>query len=214
MNEPIGTNRLTISSWIMLLCTAVIAAATVGIFYVYKSQLPVMADQLDVMQGTLQIMEENQRLAQKPMLKLDLRKNLDGKPLYVVKETKDGGQEWMLPYYVHNIGKKIGVLPYNLHYWHDVLIDSVIVLPDSSQFQDIWSDHLLFPDEYRKCGFDFLLRAVWMKRKEAGQNSYRHFVVTYRDEHGRQYGFHAVWRINYNNDNMVFVPVSYLPITE
>lgn len=196
-----------------IIFAGVSAFAALALLFVYWSQLRVMGKQLGVMEHTVKVMEENQRLVRRPTLKLDIRKDLEGNPLYSPSETKDGGQEWALPYYVHNIGESSAILPYDICYWHDMSTDSVINLPDSSLFQRRWAEHMLFPGEYRICGSDQLLRAVWMKRKDKGQDTYRHFVVKYRDEHGRLYGFHAVWRIKYENETLMFEPVSYQPIT-
>ena len=207
MNEPTGTNGSSKGSGIALASVIVTALATVGILFVYWSQLRVMGDQLDVMETTLQSMEESQRFAKRPMVKLHLHMDPFKASTSGYKGTEECGERWELYYYALNMG---GNPAYDLHYWHGLSTDSVIDLPDTSEFQSRFADEMLFPNEYFQCGFDQLLRQVWIDRDSDGIATYRHFVVTYRDLDNNRYMFHAVWRILYQKDQPLnYIQVSY-----
>ena len=210
MNKPTDTNWLTKNSWIMPISTIVTTITMVAIVVVYFSQLTVMGDQLDVMQGTLQIMEESQRLAQKPLLKMRLHKDPKKFATTGYIETDEGGERWLLYYYLLNIGKNPA---YGVRYWHDVSVDSTIQTPDTSEFESSFANDLFFPDVVVPCDSDELLRQEWTDRDKKGITTYRHFIISYRDEYKNHYMYHAVWRIVYEQGKPLnFVQVSYEPV--
>jgi len=192
--------------------TAVVlsAVATLVIAVAYVIQIDVMRGQLDTMQGTLSLMKENQRIALRPMLKMQLHEFIEKGSWVDYEITEEGGERWMLPYYIRNIG----TMPaWKLSYWHKTVTDSVIIIPEKDDFQIRWSDDLIFPAGVLSCGYDILLRQVFYDEIKTGKKYYRHFMIKYSDEFGNNYAYYAVWVIRYiKNQPLAFASVSYRPV--
>jgi hypothetical protein len=212
MDVTTNTNRLAWGGWISLISTAVAALGTVGILYVYASQLGVMGQQLDVMQGTLQTMMDNQRFTQRPLLKIHLHEDPEKLSEAGYPKTEEGGERWQLPYFLLNIG---GNPAWDIRYWHGLSEDSVIQMPDSSEFETRLANDLLLPNSFMGCGYDNLLRQAWIDKSKAGVAMYRHFIVSYRDEDDNYYVFHAAWLIQYEvGKPLRFPQISYEPVAD
>jgi len=189
-----------IREWFKASAVILSAVGTLAIALSYRSQIGVMENQLETMQ-------EAQRVAQKPLIKIHLHKDPDKLSTAGYEETDEGGERWTLYYYVLNIGNNPA---YNIRYWHSTSIDSAIQVPDTNEFESLLANDLLFPSAVFKCGADQLLRQVWLDDNKKGIATYRHFFISYRDEYQNRYMYHAMWRIVYEQGQPLnFVQVSY-----
>jgi hypothetical protein len=211
MNQPERRSQNARSSRAMVIFAAISAIATGFIAWAYFSQLSIMKDQLTAAQSTLDFLKESQRIAQKPMLKMHLHEDPMMASTAAYIPTEEGGERWLLYNYVHNIGDNPAL---GFKYYHKLSTDSVIAIPADSEFVSRWADDLIFPSETILCGYDPLLRQVYLDTVKIGKRYYRHFIIQYADESGNRYGFQAVWEIKYEKtgEPLSFNPVSYRPV--
>jgi len=185
-----------------------------GILVMYASQVAVMRDQLDVMQGTLQTMEENQRVAQKPMIMVHLMKDLDsgivGETIPI--PTKGGDVRFSVPYFITNIGKNPAL---GMTYLHWISTDSSYSPPADLETQTRYADDILFPATNFHGGRDQFLRQDYYDAEVDGKSFYRHFAYWYADGGGHQYGHHVVWLVKYDkeSDVLTFQSIRYYPLS-
>jgi hypothetical protein len=161
----------------------VMAIATVVIAYAYISQI-------GIMKGTLDIMEENLRVARMPLLEQKLHPDPSKHSIVDYQETEEGGERWSLPYFVMNAGMTAA---HKFSYFHKFITRDSIAMPKDEYFVNYYKENVIFPFDILDCGFDQILRQTVLDSINAGKKYYRHFIIRYSDEFHNEYIYHTVW---------------------
>lgn len=169
-----------------VIATVVTAFATVVIAYVYGSQIRIM-------QHTLDVLKESNRVAQMPMLKPNLHPDPEKASRVAYEKTEEGGERWILPYWVINTGTCPAT---NLIYYHALSCQDSIPTPSADKFVRRFSNDVVFPGAVYSCGWDPILRQQVLDSLKAGKKYYRHLYLEYSDEFKNLYRWHTIWELS------------------
>ena len=162
------------------------AVATVVIAYVYISQVTVM-------QRTLDVLKEGNRVAQMPLLKPSLHPDPDKQSRVAYEKTDEGGERWLLPYWVINTGDYPAT---NLTYYHALACQDTIPTPPAEKYVRLFVEEIVFPGAVYPCGWDPILRQQVIDSLNVRKKYYRHLYVEYSDEYKNRYLWHAIWELS------------------
>jgi hypothetical protein len=189
MSSPIQASDGSWTKWMMILGavgTAVSAVATIFIACVYFSQAKIM-------RATLDSMKESTRISQMPILQTKLSNDPKFEAIYLPDTTEEGGERWILPYWVVNPSN---YTVHDLSYYHAVGTSDTMALPPDDKFVHRYQKDVIFPNDTVHCGWDPILRQIVLDSVKAGKSFYRHFWVKYRDEFQNPYVYYTVWQIS------------------
>ena len=158
--------------------TPMSAIATVAIAFLYFSQIDTM--------------KESSRISQMPILVVSVSDNPNSKFVYQPDTTEEGGERWLLPYWVINQSSNTA---HRVTYFHALTFADTMSIPEETKFVTRFEEDIILPNDTINGGYDQILRQVVIDAQKAGKQYYRHFIVRYCDESGNTYVYHTVWSI-------------------
>jgi len=162
-----------------LICTVAIAVATCFAAWIYFQQM-------GIMRGTLDAIQENNRVAHVPVVSLVETAS------FGLDTTEEKGVRWQFPYYVVNMNPNIAFKP---SYYHEISIRDSLPLPDDSLIQHRYESTTMLPNDTFLCGYDVILRQQVTDAQKAGKAYHLHLFLWYEDAFGNRYQCYFVLKM-------------------
>jgi hypothetical protein len=148
--------------------------------------------QLSTARGTLNVLQEELRASQRPVVDLEPFVSPDNRVAVSFVRLAQSDELWQLPYYLQNVG----LTPiYRLRYGHKLSNTPDFASSDTMHLEEQHYDKVVLPGLTMSCGYDEVYRTKILDDQARNIEYYRHYYVTYVDGLNQEYRLLATWKL-------------------